>query len=192
MKTAPQFQPKNQKDWRKWLSKNHQAEEAIWLILFKKKSADFNLSWSEAVDEALCFGWIDSTKKTIDEERYQQYFTKRKPKSNWSKVNKQKVDMLIEQGLMEEAGYKSIAIAKENGSWTLLDQVEALEVPDDLMVALKKEHGAYDFFDVLSKSDKKILLYWVISAKRPATKEKRIEEIATNANEGKKPTQFRS
>ena len=104
------YHPKNKEDWRNWLKKNHLIEDSIWLIFHKKNSPNPNLSWSEAVDEALCFGWIDSTKKSIDKEKYMQFFCKRKPKSNWSMVNKNKVKTLIEQGLMEEAGLKSIKI----------------------------------------------------------------------------------
>lgn len=183
--------PTSKEDWRNWLKRNHLIEDSIWLILYKKNAANSNLNWSEAVDEALCFGWIDSTKKTIDGEKYMQYFCKRKSKSNWSKVNKEKVKVLIEQGLMEEEGYKSIEIAKENGSWTTLDKVEALVVPTDLKEALTNFEGSMDYFDSLSKSAKKILLYWVISAKRPETRKKRVLEIAENASQKLKPKQFR-
>ena len=98
--------PKDKEDWRNWLKKNHVIKDSIWLIFYKQGSPNPNLNWSEAVDEALCFGWIDSTKKSIDNEKYRQYFCKRKPKSNWSKINKDKVKILIEQGLMKEAGSK--------------------------------------------------------------------------------------
>ena len=183
--------PKDKADWRNWLKENHIKEDSVWLIYNKKNSPNPNLNWSEAVDEALCFGWIDSTARPIDEIQYKQYFCKRKPKSNWSKVNKDKVEVLMEQGLMEEAGLKSIAIAKENGSWTFLDQVEALIVPEDLIEELKNHEGAREYFDSLSKSIKKNLLYWVISAKREATRQKRIIEIAENAGQEMKPKQFR-
>ena len=143
------------------------------------------------MDEALCFGWIDSTKRSIDEERFKQYFTKRKPKSNWSKINKDKVKVLAEKGLIKEAGIRSIEVAKENGSWTLLDAIEALEVPVDLQVALAKLNNATSFFEGLSNSGKKILLHWVISAKKKETRQKRITEIAQSANEALKPKQFR-
>ncbi len=191
MKNPNLYCPPNRQSWRQWLAANHQQQAAVWLVLYKKQSPGHNLSWSEAVDEALCFGWIDSTKKTVDAERYQQYFTKRKAKSNWSKVNKAKVQTLIDQGLMEAAGYKSIEIAKANGSWTILDTVEALILPDDLKAELAKRNGAMAYFDGLSKSNKKILLHWVVSAKRPATRQKRITEIAKNAANNLKPKQFR-
>ncbi|WP_289039947.1 YdeI/OmpD-associated family protein [uncultured Zobellia sp.] len=182
--------PANQQEWRKWLEKNHQQKNSVWLVIHKKNTANTNLSWSQAVDHALCFGWIDSTKRTIDAERYKQYFCKRKAVSNWSKINKEKITSLTKKGLMTQAGHKSIAIAKANGSWTILDTVEALEIPADLAEELKKRKGATEFFVALSKSGKKQLLYWVISAKRKETRQKRIQEIAENAGKNQKPKQF--
>ena len=191
MKDAEDYCPSNKKDWRKWLEMNHDKKDGIWLIFNKKKSSNFNLSWSESVDVALCFGWIDSIKRPIDSTQYKQYFSKRKAKSNWSEINKAKVKTLIDQGLMQEAGYKSIEIAKENGSWSILDEVEAHVIPDDLKRAFAAYRGSMDFFDSLSKSVKKGLLYWVISAKRKETRQKRIEEIVKNASINLKPKQFR-
>ena len=191
MKEIEDYCPNNQKEWREWLELNHAKKDAVWLIFYKKKSPSHNLGWSESVDEALCFGWIDSTKRTIDGEKYKQYFSKRKAKSNWSKINKDKVKTLIDQGLMEEEGYKSIEIAKENGSWTILDGVEALIVPEDLKEELVKFKGAMEYFGSQSKSVKKILLYWVVSAKRKETRQKRILEVAENASDNLIPKQFR-
>lgn len=183
--------PLSRADWRNWLENNHQSKQSIWLVYYKTASKVTSLSWSEAVDEAICFGWIDSTKRPIDDERFKQYFSKRKAKSNWSKINKDKVQALIDQGLMAEAGHKSIAVAKENGSWTILDAIEALIIPEDLKNELANCKGASEFFESLSKSNKKILLHWVISAKRPETRHKRILEIAASASENLKPKQFR-
>lgn len=191
MKNTEEFCPINQSDWREWLEEHHSNKDSVWVIFYKKKSPSYNMSWSESVDQALCFGWIDSTKRSLDEERFKQYFSKRKPKSNWSKVNKDKVATLMAKGLMKEAGYKSIEVAKENGSWTFLDAIEALEVPEDLQKGLFQYDNATEFFEGLSKSGKKILLHWVLSAKRPETREKRISEIAQNASDGLKPKQFR-
>lgn len=191
MEDIEDYCPNNNLDWRKWLELNHTKKEGVWLIFYKKKSPNFNLSWSDSVDEALCFGWIDSTKKTIDTETYKQYFSKRKPKSNWSKINKNKVQFLIEQGLMKENGYKSIEIAKENGSWTFLDQVEALVIPEDLKEEFKKHNNSLAYFNSLSNSAKKMLLYWVISAKRKETRQKRVLELVENALKNLKPKQFR-
>lgn len=191
MKDAEDFCPSNKEDWRKWLELNHNEKKGVWLTFYKKKSPDYNLSWSESVDEALCFGWIDSTKRSIDDTKYKQYFTKRKAKSNWSKVNKDKVKSLIDQGVMQEEGYTSIEIAKENGSWSILDDVEALVIPEDLKEAFTNYKGSEEYFDSLSKSDKKILLYWIVSAKREETRQKRILEIAENASVNLKPKPFR-
>lgn len=190
-KEASSFCPANKAEWRQWLEENHDSEDAVWLIVYKKSSKTPNLNWGESVDEALCFGWIDSTKRSLDEERYTQYFTKRKPKSNWSKVNKKKVEELNAKGLMNEAGLKSVEVAKQNGSWTLLDSVEALIVPVDLENELMKYTKANDYFLSLSKSIRKGLLYWVVSAKRPETRYKRIADIAENASKNQIPKHFR-
>ena len=191
MKDVEDYCPSNKQDWRKWLELNYNKKDAVWLVFYKKKSPNYNLSWSESVDEALCFGWIDSTKRTMDSEKYKQYFSKRKEKSNWSKINKDKVKALIDQGLMEEEGSRSVEMAKENGSWTILDEIEALIIPEDLKVELANHEGSIEYLDGLSKSGKKILLYWVGSAKRKETREKRILEIAENASKNLKPKQFR-
>ena len=191
MKHVEDYCPYDKKDWRKWLELNSNKKDAVWLIFYKKKSPNYNLSWSESVDEALCFGWIDSTKKTIDSDKYKQYFSKRKAKSNWSKINKDKVKTLIDQGLMEEEGYKSIEIAKENGSWTILDGVEALIIPEDLKEEFANNKDSIEYFVSLSRSVKKVLLHWVASAKRKETRQKRIIEIVENANNNLKPKQFR-
>ncbi|MFT6442379.1 MAG: hypothetical protein ACJASQ_001274 [Crocinitomicaceae bacterium] len=191
MNDIEDFCPSDKQDWRKWLELNHKKKEAVWLIFYKKKSPNYNLSWSDSVDEALCFGWIDSTKKTIDEERYIQYFSKRKPNSIWSKVNKDKVDYLTSESQMQEAGFKTIEIAKKNGSWTILDEVEALVIPKVLKKEFDEREGSLEYYESLSKSAKKILLSWVVLAKRTETRQKRSVEIAENASRQLKPKQFR-
>ena len=183
--------PTSSQEWRDWLHANHQREEFVWVIFYKTHTDVPSLTWSEAVDEALCFGWIDSTKKTIDKEKYKQYFSKRKPKSNWSKINKDKIEQLIAEDRMMEAGLRSVEVAKQNGSWTILDKVEALILPEDLASEFDKHPGAKDYYETLSKSVKKGLLYWVISAKRAETRKKRALEIAENAARGTKPKAFR-
>ncbi len=161
------------------------------MFFIKKSTKIDSISWSEAVDQAICFGWIDSTKKTIDNERYMQYFSKRKPNSIWSKVNKEKVDNLTSKNLIQEAGYKSIEIAKKNKSWFILDEVEALILPENLKKEFDKREGALEFYESLSKSAKKILLSWIVLAKKDETKQKRIMEIAESASRNTKPKQFR-
>lgn len=184
------YYPKSKDAWRKWLQQNHNIESAIWMVGYTQKSGIPTLTWSEAVDQALCFGWIDSTRKSTAEGQYIQLFTKRKPKSTWSKINKDKVSQLLEANLMADAGMKAVEIAKQNGSWEILDSVEALVVPEDLKNALDLYPEATAFFNELSKSIKKMMLYWIISAKRPETRQKRIHEIAEHAALKRKPKQF--
>ena len=148
------------------------------------------MTWSEAVDEALCFGWIDSKKIAVNSERSHQFFTKRKAKSTWSKINKEKIERLVKEGLMTKAGHECIERAKENGSWTILDEVEDLVVPKDFEDALDQYEGAADYFLGLSKSVKKMMLYWLVSAKRPETRRKRIDELAEHASRKTRPKQF--
>ena len=181
------FYPKNIASWRKWLEKNHSAEQAVWVVFHSKSSGLKTIAWTEAVDVALCFGWIDSKKISIDQETTQQYFSKRKPNSTWSKINKAKVERLIEQGLMEEAGYASIEVAKQNGSWTMIDDVEELIIPDDLSKAFGNNKGAKKYFLSLSKSKQKYLLQWIVLARQPQTRQKRIDEIASCAAKQKMP-----
>lgn len=183
--------PKNRADWRQWLEENHQEKAAVWLVYYKASAKVASISWREAVDEALCFGWIDSTRKTMDDERFVQYFSRRNPNSTWSKVNKEKVLELIQANLMTKAGFDRIATAQQNGSWSMLDEVEALVVPEDLKEALFYHEEAMDYFDSLSRSNKKMLLYWVVSAKRAETRQKRIKEVAACAGKNLKPKQFR-
>lgn len=181
------FYPKTSLDWHAWLKANHETVSAVWLVQHHKKSEKESITWSEAVDSALCFGWIDSKKIRIDEETTHQFFTKRKPKGTWSKINKEKVEKLIAAGLMEEAGYLSIETAKANGSWTLLDDVEELVLPGDLQHALRALEGAEAYYHSLSKSAKKMILAWLVLAKRPETRQKRIAEVAEAASKGQKP-----
>ena len=185
------FCPTSRKAWRAWLAENHESKQSIWLIYYKKQSAIPSITYSEAVDEALCFGWIDSLKKKLDEDRSIQFFCKRKPKSVWSKINKAKVKSLIDQGLMTTSGFKSIEVANQNGSWTILDEVEELKIPTDLAAAFKARKGSADFFLGLSRSAKKAILQWLVMAKRSETRQKRIDEIATLAAQELKPVQFR-
>lgn len=148
------------------------------------------VTWSEAVDEALCFGWIDRTRNSLDNEAFMRFFCKRKPNSVWSKINKGKVQRLIDEGLITQAGCESIETAKQNGSWTILDDVEELKIPKDLEKEFKTKKGSKDFFLSLSKSVRKSILQWLVLAKRPETRQKRIYEIAELAAQKLKPKQF--
>ncbi len=184
------FSPESLAEWRKWLAKNHLSKQAVWVVFYKKTSQKPSITWSEAVDVALCFGWIDSKKIKIDSETSHQFFSKRKAKSTWSKINKEKVQKLISDGLMTQAGLDIIKIAKQNGSWTILDEVEELLIPEDLEKAFSKYIGAKDYFLSLSKSIKKMMLTSLVLAKRADTRQKRIDEIAELAGQQKKGKQF--
>ncbi len=187
MKEITIFYPETRADWRNWLEKNHAKEQAVWIVFYTKSSEKPTISWSEAVDEALCFGWIDSKKVSVDSGKSHQFFSKRKAKSTWSKINKDKVIRLTEAGLMTKAGFESIELAKQNGSWTILDEVEELIVPEDLETELNRYPGAMEFFSGLSKSVKKMALHRLVMAKRPETRQKRVAEIAELAAQKRKP-----
>jgi uncharacterized protein YdeI (YjbR/CyaY-like superfamily) len=173
------FYATSRRQWRQWLQKNHAKKQSIWLVMYKKDAGVPTLSWTDAVEEALCFGWIDSTRRPLDDEKFIQYYSKRKPNSIWSKINKEKVKQLIDQGLMAEAGLKSIQIAKQNGSWKILDEVEAMKIPADLQAKFKSNPGSKDRFMSLARSVRKAMLIRLLLAKRPETRQKRIDEIMT-------------
>jgi uncharacterized protein YdeI (YjbR/CyaY-like superfamily) len=184
------FYPPRLDAWRKWLAKNHASNQAIWLVMHNKRSQKPTISWSDAVDVALCYGWIDSKKIKIDEETSYQFFSRRKTNSTWSKRNKERIEQLIAGDLMTEAGLASIVIAKQNGSWTLLDEVEQLLVPPDLEQEFKRTPLAEKFFLKQSRSVKKAILQWLVLAKRPETRQNRIAEIVASACEQRKPKQL--
>jgi uncharacterized protein YdeI (YjbR/CyaY-like superfamily) len=183
--------PQSRQQWRQWLQENHDKKQSIWLVYYKKKSNLPTVNWSEAVDEALCFGWIDSQKKSIDEEKYMQFFCRRKSNSTWSKVNKAKIQRLEEEGLITQAGFDSIETAKLNGSWTILDEVEELIIPEDLENEFQNRPGSKSYFLSLSMSDRRNILQWLVLAKRQQTRLMRIQKIGKLAAQKLKPSQFR-
>lgn len=183
--------PASRQEWRQWLADNHRSEQSVWLVYYKKNSHKPTVTYQEAVEEALCFGWIDSTKKTMDEERFMQLFSRRKAASVWSRINKEKIRRLMDEGLMTGAGLESIEKAKKNGSWTILDDVEDLKVPEDLEEAFNNVKGTMDFFLSLSRSDRKAILQWLVLARKVETRQRRISEIVELAAQKLKPKQFR-
>lgn len=184
------FYPANTSAWKKWLVKNHLAKKSVWVLFYSKSSGKPSISWRDAVDLALCYGWIDSKKIKIDSETSHQFFSKRKPNSTWSKINKEKVSVLIDKGLMAKAGMDVIKLAKQNGSWSILDEVEDLVIPPDLETAFRKYKGSKKYFQGLSRSTKKMMLTWIVLARRPETRNKRIVEIVELAAKQRKPRQF--
>lgn len=179
---------KNRHEWREWLEQNHDEETEIWLVFYKVKVNKVSIKYEEAVKEALCFGWIDSTVKRIDDEKHMQRYTPRKVNSNWSASNKTRVEKLIKEGLMTEFGLRAIEAAKENGTWNILDSVDVrLEIPKTLADAFKKNKRAKKEFEKLAPSRKKQFLWWIVNAKRDETKEKRIKETIRLLVENKRP-----
>lgn len=152
------FHAVSRQAWREWLEQNHRSEKSVWLIIYRKESPVSSVYYPEAVDEALCFGWIDSKPNKRDEQSYYQFFSKRNPKSKWSKVNKTKVEQLIAQGLMAPAGLEMIEIAKQNGTWTALDEVFNLIVPDDLQKAFDANKFALENWEKFPRSSKRV--FW--------------------------------
>ncbi|MBS1772082.1 MAG: YdeI/OmpD-associated family protein [Bacteroidetes bacterium] len=186
-----EYYAKDRKTWRKWLEKNHTKAPGIWLIYYKNGSGKTRVSWSDAVEEALCFGWIDSTSRPGDEHHYKQLFMPRKPKSGWSKINKDKVAAMIEQGMMTDAGFKVIETAKANGTWAKLDDVESDTPVPELLEAFKKNKAAKKHFDTLSKWNRKYILYWTSGAKRADTRAARIAEVIDALSQQDIPARFK-
>jgi len=174
--------------WRKWLAKNHAKSKGIWLVFDKRTAREDRLKYADAVEEALCFGWIDSTLRPLDHAQYMQLFTPRKPKSGWSKLNKDRVARLAEQGLITQRGFDAIELAKKNGSWAHLDQIEAMVIPPDLAAALKAKPVALRNFDAFPRFARKQFLYWVNGGKREETRKHRIKIVVELAGKNQKLT----
>lgn len=177
MNITPLLYFKNAAEWRIWLHNNHNSNTAVELVFYKVTSQVESMRWEEAVKVALCYGWIDSTVKKIDEDSRKQRFTPRKDKSVWSKVNKGYVEDLFANNLMHESGMLKIETAKQNGSWESLDEVENLVIPQDLKIAFDNNIIAFENYRSFSKSYQKNYLYWLSQAKRSITRRLRIDEI---------------
>jgi uncharacterized protein YdeI (YjbR/CyaY-like superfamily) len=173
----PRFQPKSRAGWRAWLKKNHAASPGVILVYAKKHTGLASLDWDEAVEEALCFGWIDSKRWRLDDTFFLQIFTPRKAKSRWSGLNKKRVIALIEAGLMMPAGHAAIELAKKTGAWTHLDHVDAMVMPPDLQRAIAKTPGAAAKFKALTPWRQKQFFYRLNDAKKEETRLKRIADI---------------
>ncbi len=173
----PELYFKTDTEWREWLHQNHSDYKGVYLIFYKVENEEPSMRWEEAVKVALCYGWIDSTVKSLGNGKRKQYFCPRKPKSIWSALNKKYLKNLLANDLMHESGLRSIAIAKENGSWTALDDIENLVIPDNLQKAFDQNKTAFSNFQSFAPSYKKGYLYWLGQAKREETQNKRIAEI---------------
>lgn len=168
--------PPNRADWRNWLASNTDRREGLWIVYRKKSSNLEGPVYDDLVEEALCFGWIDSQSRRVDDDRMMQWFSPRRKGGLWSALNKERIESLVEQGLMTEAGQATIDDAKADGSWSQTDEVDALVVPSDLQTALDAAPEAASAYRALTDSAKKQYLWWIYSAKRPVTRAKRIEE----------------
>lgn len=172
--------------WREWLNENHERENGVHLIFYSIDHPKPSMRWEEAVREALCFGWIDSTVKSLGQGKRQQYFCPRRPGSTWSKLNKTHISELQALGKLHPSGLQRIALAKADGSWTVLDDVENGVIPEDLQKALDRSLEALRFYESLSWTHQKSYLYWLNQAKRDATRQKRIQTIVGLLEAGKK------
>jgi uncharacterized protein YdeI (YjbR/CyaY-like superfamily) len=181
LRDAPEVHVDDRASWRTWLEANHATASGAWLVTWRPRSGRIGLDYEAAVQEALCFGWVDSTGGRVDDERGKLYFAPRKPRSVWAATNKARVERLIAEGRMMPAGLAAIERAKANGSWTVLDSVERLVVPDDLADALAERPPAADHFAAFPPSARKMLLAWIATAQRPATRAARIGEVAAAA-----------
>jgi uncharacterized protein YdeI (YjbR/CyaY-like superfamily) len=177
-------------EWRKWLSAHHTQKQGIWLVRYKKPDPR-HVSWSDAVDEALCFGWIDSQPRKLDDIRSMLLITPRNPKSAWSGINKEKVDKLIAEGRIAAAGLKAVAEAKASGTWDKLVAVEKMEMPPDLVKAFASAKKAKQNFDAFPPSTKRGILDWISQAKRSETRAARIEETVIKAKDNIRANQWR-
>lgn len=173
----PEHYFKSPIEWRAWLEQNHAHSPGVYLIFYKVGHERESMRWEEAVRQALCFGWIDSTVKSLGNGKRRQYFCPRKPKSAWSKLNKTYIAELTREGLMHESGLRKIADAKADGSWTALDDVENGIIPPDLQKEFDKNPGAFQNYQNFSWTYRKSYLYWLQQAKRPETRSRRIDEI---------------
>jgi uncharacterized protein YdeI (YjbR/CyaY-like superfamily) len=178
------------KIWRNWMAKYHEKETSVWLIIFHKKSRQASVYYDEAVEEALCFGWVDSVSNSRNEESSYLYFAKRKPKSNWSKANKDRVEKLTKLGLIMPAGQAMIDLAKQTGTWTALEVVDQLTIPPDMQKLFDKNKTAEKNFLAFPASTRRGILEWILNAKRPETRQKRIEETVTLAAQNIRANQY--
>jgi uncharacterized protein YdeI (YjbR/CyaY-like superfamily) len=183
--------PLSRAEWREWLGENHTRSSGVWLVSFKKGTGKSRFDYNESVEEALCFGWVDSKPNKLDEERSMLWFAPRKGKTGWSKPNKERVERLVQAGLMQPAGLAKVEQAKTDGSWTLLDAVEELQVPQDLLEALAGLPPAEQNFLNFPRSAKRGILEWVLQAKRPETRTARIQETARLAQLNQRANQWR-
>jgi uncharacterized protein YdeI (YjbR/CyaY-like superfamily) len=186
-----QIHPLTREAWRHWLLANHETAKGVWLISFKKASGEARFPEGEAIEEALCFGWIDSLPRSLDENRSMLLMTLRKLTSNWSAINKERATRMIAEGRMMPAGQAKIDHAKANGQWDALNAVEAMTMPEDLLAAFDQYPGSRRNFEAFPKSARRGILEWILNAKGPDTRSKRLDETARLAADNLRVNQWR-
>lgn len=184
------FQPVDRAAWRAWLEANHASAAGVWAVTYRRRTGLPTVAYEDLIQEALCFGWIDSTGRQLDDERTMLRFTPRKKGSVWAATNKARVERLVAAGLMAPAGLRAIDAAKADGSWDALTDADALVVPDDLAAALAADEAAARGFEALVPSAKKPVLFWVTSAKRAETRARRVAEVVRYAAVGRSPLEY--
>jgi uncharacterized protein YdeI (YjbR/CyaY-like superfamily) len=185
-KGRPIVHPETRAELRAWLEEHHATSAGVWLASWKKVTGRRAVPYDDIVEEALCFGWIDSTANTIDAERAAVLFTPRRKGSGWSALNKRRLEKLLPSGLLTPAGLAAIERAKADGSWTAYDAAERLEEPPELAVALDARPPARANWDRFAPSARKGILWWVLSAKRPETRDRRVAAVVEAAAENRK------
>jgi uncharacterized protein YdeI (YjbR/CyaY-like superfamily) len=182
----PIFHAETRTQWRSWLEDHHSSARGVWLCSWRNHTGRPRCPYPEVVEEAICFGWIDSTAGILDDERGLQLFTPRKPKSPWTRLNRQRAADMEERDLMTDAGRHAIAVAKVNGWWTISDQVEGLEEPPELRAALDRNPQARAKWDTFPPSARKQMLWWIVSAARDTTRSARVAHVVTEASAGRR------
>jgi uncharacterized protein YdeI (YjbR/CyaY-like superfamily) len=189
---VPQCTPNSRKAWRTWLQKHHQNETSVWVVCYKKSSDKPTITYEELVLECLCFGWIDSKPNKIDDEKFKMFCAVRKPKSAWSALNKKRVQELLALGLIQPAGLAAIETAKANGAWDVINDAQALLVPDDLQAAFQTHPGAAGYWTGFPPSTQRAILEWISLAKTEATRSKRVLQTAQLAAQNIRANQWKA
>jgi uncharacterized protein YdeI (YjbR/CyaY-like superfamily) len=184
MDEAERFEPAGVAEWSDWLARQHDRARGVWLVTLRSVTGRVTVDYENAVVEALRFGWVDSTTKVLDEARAMMWFSPRRPTSGWAGTNKRRIELLRDQGRLEAAGEDAVRAAQANGSWTLLDDVERLVVPDDLAAVLDRTPGARERWEQSSPSVRRMALTWIVQAKREPTRRRRIDLVAERAAAG--------
>jgi len=182
----PIFHAETRAQWRAWLEANHGSAKGVWLCSWKRHTGRPACPYPEAVEEAICFGWIDATVNLLDDDRALQLVTPRKPKSGWTRLNRQRVASMEAAGLMTDAGRRAVAVAQQNGRWTIYDSVEDLIEPPELAAALNASPPARRHWDAFPASAKKAMLWWIVSAVKDDTLDRRIATIVAKAAIGER------